>query len=935
MRLRRRVFLVSGLAGSALVARSVRASNEELTIRRLLHTGAQLGAGNLAIGPILAEKAAHAAAQVLDPAAVQRVQEEYRQLARGLEKTPTLAQAKGLLLRPSALRSSVASAIDAGLKSGQLSAGFSQFEERIRTNRATLVQAATREIGSLLLGNDAARATRAYNAAGQVLGLLQGDPPDITSLFPAQHAAIASDLKKALQIGGDVEKQIKRFGQSLLQDAKREMAAVKLKSSFPKSLTELAKRTSPERKPPDAPEGVVRLRSGASTLYSVLHLAGAEREAQGIAQVAGYAESAAKVLQTVQLLVGAATGWGVVSAMGQLMGGVGALGFFGGGSGAGQADAAQQEVVAALAELRNTIKQEFLQVNAKLDHVISLLDDVVSALAQANLSLADIRGKVDQIERRMDVLLMHQSMTTLQMTKFIGDGVNVNCKAHLANLRPESDGLRDKLLDCRSHYARMAPLLTSDPWQFPLLPDAHTVLDKTFSAHVSTRDGFADIWPAAGALAFVLKADYAVVVPGVPAYQPALVECLDSYAAWRLALPRLFDSMNGTAEQVKLIRDTAKGHEPFVSALRNDRGGSILDGLEKAYFKALNELSTELKGARAGAYVDEVGRLERSEVGFSEPSDVDLVSLSPSAAPVIALFKADDFVKAELSPLYYSTIDVPHRIRPRPGRPPLTMKAGWYRTTARTKVDGFQAWHDDAEIHVDIELGGFLLKKHIIKLKLFFTRGKENLGRFMEVPQTDPLTYLLLAEDSSNVAPTIKASLIDALKSRDMLKSVKTMHLDVLERNEWRGQSVFLKALAASSEFGDGSCSSCRVHALAKLGKIATVLRAITDLACAEAAEQDEYLQACLYGSVDHRLVDNEVGKAWVAVGPALANPQDRLGDGPFVQLAEMAFDRWSAFRNAWSRLRPSVLARGASFQLDRAMAVFDETFPESQVLRA
>ena len=664
--LNRRSIIVMGLATGVRPAWPA-SRDAELAARRLIHVGSRLGSDTLGIGPLLVDAAAQAAARAVDSVSLSRVQADVQRVSRALQRAPTLEQVKSVLLTNEAMRLGISRAVDIAQQGGQLVAGMNRFVERLTPTRASLAQAATRELSGLLLGPDGARAARAYDTVGAVLGWAQSAiPPNLATLLPTKYAELGSDIDKALMGGKDVVQQVQAFGARLRKDAQDEVAKLKLTVKFPNTPQQLRRVDSNESAPVGLSEGVSALRAGASTLYSTLALLGANAEAQAVARVAGYVESAAKVVQTVQLLATAATGWGSVLAIGQLMGGAGGLGFFGGG-GADKGDAGQQAVLAALEGLRNDIKREFAQVNAKLDYVIDVLDEVVRTLARIDLTLAQLQGQVSRIDAKLDVLMLRQSQATLLLTRLVNDARHTTCKTLLDN----RDG--KDLKECRAHYALVSSQLSDNPWQLPVssLAEAHSILAATFPPDLGarTRARDAEIWPAATAFAEVLRKQYAVVVPGAPAYEPALWECLDSYAAWRLAMPEAFNALVDTREQVLKIRTAAQNHETFVSALRGDRDGAVMDRVETAYIAAANGLAKELRAAREAIFNEEIGRLTEGTVGYLDPTTVMLTSQKPSASPEIPLFDANDFRPKGVSPLYNSSIDVVFKQAPSPRRP--------------------------------------------------------------------------------------------------------------------------------------------------------------------------------------------------------------------------------------------------------------------------
>jgi len=932
--IRRRSFLVSpalGFAAPAISKRPIPAVAQW----QVMGAGAMLATSNNPLNILITQQAAIATAAARTNYEAQTLARGFAVLTQRIKAAPTLAETKQILVGDFARSTGVSRAIDDALRQGRLGAGAVAFFEKTVGASGTsqsLLGVATRRIGQTLGETTSPVAVAAYQAVGSVLGLTSvSTPKDLVAVLSPALGGAAEDLQQLLAGRGALERRVQTYSEQLRKRVQVELKTMAAPlAAYPKQLLQF--RAVAKDLPSSAQwkSGAESLRAGAGALYSALSLFGASEEANAVANVAGYAESAVQVLQAVSLLASVTTGWGAVSALSGLIGGAGGLGAFGGGSSSGASELAHQQIMAAISDLRTEIVRQFSQVNAKLDFVITQLDAVLSVIRRVDLTTQEILARVKVVEAQVNLVLLRQGESGFVGARLQMQRDSRECRSQRRN--PAVD--LATLVRCRSHDASAADLATKQPLQLPASGDsvARTVLMTRFPTRpADVKDDAVETWQAGAALTRVLSS-YQLNVPQGAAHQDVLLDAVDGYTNWRLSWRALFDStdLQDRQDEVRDIRAAMHDHQAFLAFLRDE---SVYRRIQQKFATEANKLFRELTQEQQKALRAELDRLGKGDPnpGFKYAAGATLTSKSATQAPSIPVFTAADFSEKGLSPYYNAHIS-PTDAGPVP--PALSLIATRLVRSDIQQPGVVRFWVDERPaIEVEIYLHGELLSTEVVDLpKMTFSYRRDADGEARYVALTDPLRYLFLTDDQDTVSQRLNTAISAVLRKQELVREAFFLQWRRLNQNEDNAHRVYRQWLSRSPALGSNDPAGPKLSALGELDTLLYLLRALFKFAYDDVGEENDIIQSCLYGGMTMRLVDTEVLRDWVWRSAPMRHSKAETGepDGNprFVQLDELILFRWEVFSDAWQRLDRAAKQAGPSFRFARAMQEFNAVFP-------
>lgn len=360
------------------------------------------------------------------------------------------------------------------------------------TNQAVALQAAANAARQLQTGLQAATAGDMINLMRALTGDASVEPGRLLASIapPKQRPVLAAAFELAAD-GAPNEPRLRDLQQLLLENATEALLA---RSTDVAQTLRAVRRGNEILRAPD----FQRLLGGDRTARSLL--AGAQvvqwfgaasgnpQLSADIQRVTTHVKAAMQIHESLQLLAIAGSGGGAVMAAMGVLSGSSVLGGVGGAN-----DTAQ--LMAAIAELTQLVREEFQRVNFKLDRVQDSLDQISTDLRTLGRVQELTLASVDQVRGDLSRLLVTMGQFEIGLKTLVLDVGELPCRPHRMGY---NDGVhRDLFFQCLGTYRRMA--VTDVTFSSNLSGD----LARDFNAQLSLG-GFENgetLWQHAGLIA--------------------------------------------------------------------------------------------------------------------------------------------------------------------------------------------------------------------------------------------------------------------------------------------------------------------------------------------------------------------------------------------------------------------------------------------------
>ena len=539
----------------------------------------------------------------LPSADIKAAQNEFVQLAAALSSTSTPSQVADYFSnQASAASDAVGKAISDELAAKRLVHGPTSFVASYSPLRGSIADSAAAWLGQKLRDADPDRVGALIGVVDMILPSAGMPLPTTMAAATASlgDAALASSIERLVGNKNPIQALSEAAG-LLLSGAKLGLAGLTTKVPAgpltPPTFETLVSSLSSEPSPSAIPAVALEYIAGAHILQSSLRALGATGAANEVSRAVGYAQSAAQIYQCASVLMASSpVGWGALIAVSGLSNGISGVGMFGGGNSAGSDQVA---VLSAIKQLLDVVRQGFAQINAKLDEIIGLLNQVLGKLEKLSWDVKEVQETVLLIDRKLSGLVLASGSMILELSDQIDRDKHTTCRALIRN-RLLSNA---QMAEFRAFYHDLATNGASSIVK--VRPSAQLDNDRATLESVFAQESVFDSWAYQRILATVLASDYQIFLPGSPLYQPALRTAVDSYEGIMRSKPALFQSLDPieTDEQIEGIRAACAAHTAFVGALRSDGHpdplGAVMSKLVDSYDAQVKYFASEFAGCKS------------------------------------------------------------------------------------------------------------------------------------------------------------------------------------------------------------------------------------------------------------------------------------------------------------------------------------------------
>lgn len=900
----RRSFLgsLSGLAAGVVVSGGCQPRASPNPNRDLVKLGVAAGNQSNPLVALLAEKVAVRVqgATKAQAAELQReAQNAYSQL-----KSPNGAQlrsgvSKSSFLREIGFTTAVIDAVGAGI----LVPTVTGFSEMYRADVPSLLDSAIASIGSRVRNASQTEAEQVFATAAFALGYDGMTAIGVPKLANATLQEGLSQLWESADGAAQLQSKGAAFLAPLLRVSQEQVqAAAKLSKQFKKGGQDGEDTFSFEFTPT-----LKDIRAGVAICDAVLTLMGDADQPlrQDLRRAAQAAQSAIQLYQAAAVLA-SASGFGTVIALSGVLNGVGGVSAFAGLFGGGQQAHDNSEVLAAIESLRNEMRKEFANVNAKLDLILGKLDTLVEAIQRLGGKVEQSLVLLRQVNEQMAVVLQRMNENTFILVDEGFQKTQNNCRRRI-----DEKKFDDASMDtCRTELGHYGSLLNKRPFQYAGAPSAAETLTSTFRNVPGVQqapNGPDNYWHAAKALQVVAE-EAKTPIAGMPAYEPGLIVVMNMLVELKMKFPKLYPMQNDT--QAAAVRKVLVSHFEFKKSLR-DGGVSIY--LHSRYRQLLRDFENQCWAhwrAKAKALAGNVGSPGRGELKLSNASG------GATQGNYVVMGSNDVKAEGPLRPSYMDCLTEPCT------KWPLTVAVLRF-SALKSDTAQLQTYH---QIYVEFVLryeGSDLHNPLTLRLpdKEFVGPANfVNAAKWAQMQQ-DPvyaLTVLGPTEElRRSVAEIVRISGRSVIPDRQVRKLYENQNAQ-MSREAWADllNSPQLRG-------GDGD-ANLKLPALTQLEQLGDFARAYCMLRCPEAAAQSNALQNLFYGLPDHRLPDAAAMKAWLE---PLTKPR-HVDDPVFVPPFENFRQRADALTLAIGEMEWSDQQRGLPLDLHVSGLEFERSFP-------